>query len=406
MAPTIAISGAASVNEGSAYSLTLGAVTDPGTDTVSELHRPLGRRQLRHLHATAGVKTHTYADGPNSSPITVDLVDEDGTFLDAANALSVTVNNVAPTIAISGAASVDEGSAYSLTLGAVTDPGTDTVSELHRPLGRRQLRHLHGSNGVKTHTYADGPISRSITVDLVDEDGTFLDAANALSVTVNNVAPTVGTVTVTFNPLTHVATATAAFQEPGILDTRSATVTWNVTGTGANVAITGTMGNGSVTGTITLPTGCYPTLSATITVTDKDSGVGSNTGSLIGAADAYAASFQSPIQDNERNIVKYGNVVPIKVSLTSACTGAAITGATLYVTLTDGTNGEFIDDTNVVAESVSSADTGNVMRPNGAGYIYNLTTKGLTQGKDYAVRIRTVSSTGPVILQAVLQPKK
>src|SRR4029450_8536353 len=103
---------------------------------------------------------------------------------------------------------------------------------------------------------------------------------------------------------------------------------------------------------------------------------------------------------------KYGNVVPIKVSLTSACTGASVTNATLYVTLTPGLNGEFIDDTNIVAESVSSADTGNVMRPNGGGYIYNLTTKGLTQGKEYAGRIRTGSSTGTIVLQAVLQPKK
>ena len=73
-------------------------------------------------------RAHTYADGPNDYNVTVDLVDEDGTFTNAANALSVHVNNVAPSIAISGAANVDEGSAYSLTLGAVTDPGTDTVS--------------------------------------------------------------------------------------------------------------------------------------------------------------------------------------------------------------------------------------------------------------------------------------
>ena len=37
-------------------------------------------------------------------------------------------DNVAPSIAISGDANVNEGSAYSLTLGAVTDPGTDTVT--------------------------------------------------------------------------------------------------------------------------------------------------------------------------------------------------------------------------------------------------------------------------------------
>src|SRR4029078_2649923 len=115
------------------------------------------------------VKTHTYADGLNTRSITVDLVDEDGTFLDRANALSVTVNNVAPSIAISGAGSVNEGSSYSLTLGTVTDPGLDTVTS-YIVLWGDGHSDTYGSNGVKTHTYADGLASRSITVDLVHED--------------------------------------------------------------------------------------------------------------------------------------------------------------------------------------------------------------------------------------------
>ena len=128
VAPTIAISGAASVNEGSLYSLTLGAVTDPGTDTVSSyvVHWGDGSSDT---YTSNGVKTHTYADGPNACAITVDLVDEDGTFNRQMPApFQVHVNNVAPTIAIAGGASVNEGSVYSLTLGAVTDPGTDTVT--------------------------------------------------------------------------------------------------------------------------------------------------------------------------------------------------------------------------------------------------------------------------------------
>ena len=106
-------------------------------------------------YARAASKTHTYADGPANRTITVDLVDEDGTFLDRANALSVTVNNVAPTIAISGAASVNEGSVYTLTLGAVTDPGTDTVSARSCTGATATATPTH--DGVKTHTYADGP---------------------------------------------------------------------------------------------------------------------------------------------------------------------------------------------------------------------------------------------------------
>ncbi len=76
------------MNEGSVYTLNLGAVTDPGTDTVTSyvVHWGDGATST---YATAGDKTHTYADGANNRAITVDLVDEDGTFLDAANDQSV-----------------------------------------------------------------------------------------------------------------------------------------------------------------------------------------------------------------------------------------------------------------------------------------------------------------------------
>src|SRR5205085_1795239 len=123
-------------------------------------------------YGSNGVKTHTYADGPNTRAITVDLVDEDGTFKIGRASCREQVDNVAPTIAISGAANVNEGSLYSLTLGAVTDPGADTVTSyvVHWGDGNDDT---YGSNGVKTHTYADGPNTRAITVDLVDEDGTF-----------------------------------------------------------------------------------------------------------------------------------------------------------------------------------------------------------------------------------------
>jgi hypothetical protein len=47
------------------------------------------------------------------------------------------------------------------------------------------------------------------------------------------------------------------------------------------------------------------------------------------------------------------------------------------------------------------------MRPSGSGYIYNLSTSGLTQGSDYTIRIRVNDPlNGTIIQQAVLQPKK
>src|SRR5207302_7251914 len=123
-------------------------------------------------------------DGPSDHTVTVTV--DDGTD-HTSKTFSVHVNNVPPSIAISGAASVNEGSPYSLTLGAVSDPGTDTVSSYIVHWGDGQSD-TYSSNGAKSHTYADGPSDHAITVDLVDEDGTYLDRANGLSVHCNTVA--------------------------------------------------------------------------------------------------------------------------------------------------------------------------------------------------------------------------
>ena len=138
---------------------------------------------------TSGSFKCTFPDGDASSTVSASATDSDGAT-GAADTQSVTIHNVAPTIAISGAASVNEGASYSLTLGSVTDPGQDTVSSYVVHWGDG-VSDTYSSNGLKTHTYADGPNTYSITVDLVDEDGTFTNAANPLSVHVNNVAPSV-----------------------------------------------------------------------------------------------------------------------------------------------------------------------------------------------------------------------
>jgi hypothetical protein len=110
--------------------------------------------------------------------------------------------------------------------------------------------------------------------------------------------------------------------------------------------------------------------------------------------------------DNERNIAKYGNVVPVKVVLTNTCTGATVTNVPLFITIAKGVGDEAIEDTNLIAESVSAADTGSQMRTADGMYIYNLSTKSLSANTNYTIRIRPNSTTTPYILQAVLYPKK
>jgi hypothetical protein len=85
-----------------------------------------------------------------------------------------------------------------------------------------------------------------------------------------------------------------------------------------------------------------------------------------------------------------------------------VTTPVLHLTIVQGNvTDDAVDDTpNLVAESVSNADTGTQMRISGGMYIYNFSTKQLTAGKDYTIRIREGSSTGTILLKALFQPKK
>src|SRR5262249_38014746 len=138
-------------------------------------------------YSTMGTKTHTYADGQNNYAITVDLMDEDGTFLDRANTLQVTVDNVAPTLTISGATTVNEGAPYTLNLSS-SDPGTDTITSWTINWGDGSPQTVTGNPSQATHVYADGPHDHTISATATDEDGTFA-AGNTVLVHVNNMPP-------------------------------------------------------------------------------------------------------------------------------------------------------------------------------------------------------------------------
>ena len=180
------------------YSLTLGAVTDPGTDTVTSyvVHWGDGNSST---YSPNGVKTHTYADGPNDRAVTVDLVDEDGTFLDRANALSVHVVNVAPTAHLSGDDEVNEGTTHTYTF-TVTDPGTDTftVNTPDYPDCGTGGDYVAGtlsttaSGGSFDCTFPDGPATTDVKIRVTDSDGASdTDTENVVVVNVANVDPVV-----------------------------------------------------------------------------------------------------------------------------------------------------------------------------------------------------------------------
>jgi len=287
VAPTISLSGPASVQVGVVYNLDLGAVVDPGTDTVSsyQVHWGTSEGSTAVIAGSPAGQTlqHTYADSGVQRTITVDLFDEDGTHVaagsktvtitapgntaptvavddasvsasegqNAANTgafadsdgntvtisasvgsvtktgtssgtwswslaigdgpagpvlvtitaddgqggiqtttFSYTALNVVPNIGLSGPAAVDKQSVYDLEFGAVVDPGADTVTgyQVHWGDGTSSAVIPGAPTGMLQHVYTVGGVQRTITIDLIDEDGTH-NGAGSKQVTVREVVP-------------------------------------------------------------------------------------------------------------------------------------------------------------------------------------------------------------------------
>jgi PKD repeat protein len=182
-------------------------------------------------YATAGVKTHTYADGPATHAVTVDLVDEDGTFLDRANDLSVQVENVAPLVTGPANQTATEGTSSSFALGSFTDPGDDDPWQVTVVWGDGSPNTVFtqsspGSIAAQSHTYADdGPYTASVTV--AEDTGTGASGSATFQVTVANVAPVV---TPPANQGASEGTSSSfalgSFTDPGDDDPWRVTVAW------------------------------------------------------------------------------------------------------------------------------------------------------------------------------------
>ena len=209
--------------------------------------------------------------------------DEDGGSTTVAQTISPA--NVAPTLTLTGSSTVNEGSPYTLTLGAVHDPGTDTVTRYVVEWGD-ETSETFTSAGAKTHVYADDDFCPVIRVHVEDEDGTHPNAGT-LGLAVLNVAPVVsaGDDRVAYEG--DVVTFTGEFLDPGLLDTH--TIEWNF-GDGATLS-----------GTLT-PSHTYTdngTYTVTLTVTDDNGGIGSDTLEVTVHAIVHVEFSAATSSDNE-----------------------------------------------------------------------------------------------------------
>ena len=197
VAPTAVLSGIGSLNEGDTYTLHITGSDPAGLNDSLSYSIDWGDGSAPQLLSAAellalsGNVEHLFSDDEDGlvnatdRTIQVTVSDEDGGS--STSSKVVTVNNVAPTIVLSGDASVNEGSLYTLNLGAVTDPGVDVVTQYIVDWGDGSASESFAATGDVTHAFMAAN-NYTVSVNLVDEDGTHVDAGS-LAVTVNDTVP-------------------------------------------------------------------------------------------------------------------------------------------------------------------------------------------------------------------------
>ncbi len=405
-APTVSTAAAnANGNEGSSLT-TSGAFFDGDGNSTLTITKLSGAGTV--IDNGNGTWSWSYTS-PDDANGTVEVQASDGDHTAAVDSFDWSAANVAPDVTLSGPLSANEGDTKSYSY-SFTDPGADTWdSEVScgtdGEISDEEFDESTKAGSFKCYWADDNPTgtpsdSQTVSAKVTDDDSG--SGSDDLDVTVSNVNPVIGTSGLTFDPITGQATASFTFSDVGVEDTHAASFTWSV----GDPSSDGVVSSGSVSDSRTLPPGCY-TIDVTGTVTDDDTGSDSVSIASGMQVDIYSINFAPPIKENERNIAKYGNVVPVKVRVTSSCTGNPVTGASLYVTYAMGVGTSIDEISDTIATSVSSADgAGGLMRQADGMYIYNFTTKQLTQGQDYTLRIRSGSGTGTILTSAVLQPKK
>lgn len=96
------------------------------------------------------------------------------------------------------------------------------------------------------------------------------------------------------------------------------------------------------------------------------------------AAYSWSGVLQ-PINADGSSVFKQGSTVPVKFNLTGASAGITNLQAKLYLSQVNTVDPTAANE----ADSTSAADTGNTFRYSGGQYVFNLSTKNLSQGTWY-----------------------
>ena len=243
---------------------------------------------------------------------------ENGLVYAKVNSLSpfVIVTNSPPAIVLPQPGPLPEGSRLTAQ-GSFADPDS-TAWTATVDYGDNSGVQPLALNADKTfnlsHTYADEG-TYPVTVNVTDNGGATGTATAMM--TLNNVPPTVGKVTIPAESqaLNALVTASAPFTDPGTLDTHTATWDWGDGSTSAGT-VTESQGSGSVTGSHAYGKPGPYTVSLTVTDADGASSTGSAQSvkvlgvALYSGADASlsgSCKVESPIVGGQPSAASYIN---------------------------------------------------------------------------------------------------
>ncbi len=180
----------------------------------------------------------------------------------------------APTVQSVNGATINEGDTYNTSGSFIDSDSTSWTANVDYGDGfGAQPLTLSGTNFSLSHIYKDNGIY-TITVSVTDEQGAV--GIGTANVVVDNVAPTIGTITAPSTPVqvNTAVTASSSFTDPGVLDTHTASWDWG-DGNITSATVTESNGSGSVSDSHTYTAaGVYTIM---LTVTDKDTGTSTQT---------------------------------------------------------------------------------------------------------------------------------
>jgi hypothetical protein len=212
----------------------------------------------------------------DNGSFTATLKVNDGVNPNVSSDAAVTVNNANPSASLGNNSPINEGGSANVSFSGATDPSSvDTTAGFHYAFacnGGSLAAATYAGSGTSASTscaFADNP-NHTVSGKIMDKDGGSNEYTT--SITVNNVAPTLGVITIStpLVPINTTINASASFTDPGSLDTHTAVWNWEDATTSAG-SISPAMGNGtaSASHSFTLP-GVYL---IRLNVTDKDGAV-------------------------------------------------------------------------------------------------------------------------------------